>query len=131
MGTTGQQLGFTTNSGLITRFVGIGGDTGFSPYAQATYTRFAFGTGGTWVMFDGQTRPLLQSEYATSINTAHQLQLVGTNLTASYTVADDIDLSPTAAAPTSGTRRRASCRSARMRPRSRGRSTGRTTLCRG
>ena len=62
-----------------------------------------FGTGGTdlshtWVSFDGQTRPMLSSEYTTSISNAHQLQLIGLNATtlaANYTVTSDIDLSGT------------------------------------
>ena len=51
--------------------------------------------GNTWVIFDGQTRPMLSMEYSTTITNAHQLQLIGLNATtlaANYTVANDIDL---------------------------------------
>jgi len=48
-----------------------------------------------WVMFEGSTRPFLYSEYNTRIHNAHQLQLVGLDLTAAYTLANDIDASAT------------------------------------
>ena len=53
-------------------------------------------TGNTWVILDGQTRPMLGMEYSTTITNAHQLQLIGLNSTtlgASYTLANNIDLS--------------------------------------
>ena len=55
---------------------------------------FSFpGTGTTgWYMVDGQTRPFGRWEYQTTITNAHQLQLMTTNLGASYTLAGDIDL---------------------------------------
>ena len=42
--------------------------------------------------------PLLRSEYSTTIRNAHQLQLVGMNLGASYTLANDINLTADLAA---------------------------------
>ena len=48
---------------------------------------------GTWFMIDGNTRPFLSMEYSTSIGNAHQLQLMSMNLTKSYTLARDIDMS--------------------------------------
>ena len=55
----------------------------------------------TWVIFNGQTRPLLSMEASTTglITNAHQLQLIGLNsttLAANYTLANNIDLSSTA-----------------------------------
>jgi filamentous hemagglutinin family protein len=53
-------------------------------------------TTNTWLIFDGQTRPMLSMEYATNISNAHQLQLMGidtTTLDASYTLSHDLDLS--------------------------------------
>lgn len=54
--------------------------------------------GTTWFVFDnnattvGYTRPILMMEYSTNITNAHQLQLAGTTLGASYTLANNIDL---------------------------------------
>ncbi len=56
-----------------------------------------------WVMFAGSTRPMLYSEYSTTIRNAHQLQLMGLDLTADYTLAWDIDASATAG-PADGSR---------------------------
>ncbi|MDX1901589.1 MAG: filamentous hemagglutinin N-terminal domain-containing protein [Gammaproteobacteria bacterium] len=47
----------------------------------------------TWFMFDGSTRPMLLAEHSTTIRNAHQLQLMGSTLDASYTLANNIDLS--------------------------------------
>jgi filamentous hemagglutinin family protein len=103
----------TTTSGLS---VGVGsgsttgtmGDPTTTLLSQATYTTTSNNgpawnigtdpTTNTWVIFDGQTRPMLAMEYSTTITNAHQLQLIGLNATtlaASYTVANNIDLSGT------------------------------------
>lgn len=53
----------------------------------------------TWLIFDGQTRPMLAMEYSTSIKTPHALQLIDINtntLGAHYTIDSNIDLSVTA-----------------------------------
>lgn len=53
----------------------------------------------TWVIFDGQTRPMLAMEYNQAISTAHQLQLINLNATTliqDYTLANNIDASGTA-----------------------------------
>ncbi|PIQ52062.1 MAG: hypothetical protein COW02_11510, partial [Comamonadaceae bacterium CG12_big_fil_rev_8_21_14_0_65_59_15] len=82
--------------------VGIGGagavQTGATGLAtgqlnQASYTGFDFTT--TWWMSEGNTRPMLRSEYNTSVGNAHQLQLMALDLAASYTLANDIDASST------------------------------------
>ena len=68
-------------------------------YTQATYGGFDFTN--TWWMSEGNTRPLLQSEYSSTINNAHQLQLIGMNpttLAASYTLGRNIDLAADLAA---------------------------------
>ncbi len=46
----------------------------------------------TWYVVDGSTRPFLRMEYSTTISNAHQLQLMGMDLTAHYTLANNIDL---------------------------------------
>lgn len=61
-------------------------------------------TGNNWVMVNadgtlntvadasGGTRPMLASEYSTTITNAHQLQLMRMDLAANYTLANDIEL---------------------------------------
>ena len=62
-------------------------------YARATYSGWNFTSGtGTWFMIDGWTRPFLQMEYSTTIGNAHQLQLMAMNLSATYTLGANIDL---------------------------------------
>lgn len=61
------------------------------PYSESSYSGFDFGT--TWYMIDGSTRPFLRSEYSTTITNAHQLQLMAMDLSATYTLAGNIDLS--------------------------------------
>jgi filamentous hemagglutinin family protein len=72
------------------------GGTGYHTpdlFKEATYTGAGWDFGSTWYMIDGQTRPFLQMEYSTSIHNSHQLQLMAMNLSASYTLANDIDMS--------------------------------------
>jgi filamentous hemagglutinin family protein len=45
-----------------------------------------------WIILDGETRPMLAMEYSTTITNAHQLQLMGYDPTAHYTLANDINL---------------------------------------
>ena len=51
--------------------------------------------GTTWLMFDGQTLPMLAMEWSTTITNAHQLQLAGMALGANYTLANNINLTNT------------------------------------
>jgi hypothetical protein len=101
--------------------VGIGGGTltgatGLTTTAMQTasnFTGFVFTTtpgaaGNNWVMVDadgtlnnaasaaGATYPMLASEYSTTINNAHQLQLMEMALGASYTLGSNIDAAKTA-----------------------------------
>jgi len=59
-------------------------------FAQSSYTHFSFGS--HWVMFDGDTRPMLVAEETSNITNGHQLQLISADPTADYTLADEIDL---------------------------------------
>ena len=96
-GTTGQTVGYNLiGTGTATNIVGIGGNTGLSPYATATYGNFDLVN--TWFMIAGETRPILRSEYSTTITDAHQLQLMALNLSADYTLAGDIDAGETSLA---------------------------------
>jgi filamentous hemagglutinin family protein len=46
----------------------------------------------TWYMVDSSTRPFLRMEYSTKISNAHQLQLMGMDLSANYTLANNLNL---------------------------------------
>ncbi len=96
-GTTGQTVGYNQNgSGTPTNVTGIGVGTSFSPYAAATYANFDLTN--TWYLVPGATRPILRSEYSTTITDAHQLQLMALNPGADYTLANNIDASETSSA---------------------------------
>ena len=74
----------------------VGGVSGHSAYATASYSNFDFI--GTWFMVDGSTRPILRSEYSTDITNAHQLQLMDMNLAANYMLGNDINAVATSGA---------------------------------
>lgn len=57
---------------------------------QSTYNGFDFAN--TWVMFEGDTRPMLRSEYSTTIFTPHALQLMELDTSASYRLGTDLSL---------------------------------------
>jgi len=59
---------------------------------QSTYAAAGWDFTNTWYMIDGETRPFLRSEYSTDIRNAHQLQLMVLNLSAGYTLADNIEM---------------------------------------
>ncbi|HSW69003.1 MAG TPA: filamentous hemagglutinin N-terminal domain-containing protein, partial [Gammaproteobacteria bacterium] len=66
----------------------------------STYTNWLISTGMTgptpsnqpWFMTDGQTRPILSSEWQNNIRTAHQLQSMKAALGADYTLENNINL---------------------------------------
>ena len=73
-----------------------GGGTGIgnaSAYTQASYAGFDFS--GKWFSIDGSTRPMLRSEYSTTLHTAHQVQLMAMDLMGAYRVGSDIDMGAT------------------------------------
>jgi filamentous hemagglutinin family protein len=96
----------TTTSGQSTSAGGVGLTTAqFS--VTSNLVGFTFGTtagGPGWVIVDanrtlnnaggaaGATRPMLLSEYSTTLTNAHQVQLMALNLSANYTLGADIDL---------------------------------------
>ena len=84
--TTGQSQGIgdaTGAGGLSVSAIGA------APYAAASYAGFDFTN--TWYIAEGSTRPILRSEYSTTIRNANQLQLMALNLGAAYVLANDID----------------------------------------
>ena len=82
---------------------GATGDSTATLLEESTYSAAGWSIGtdlgsDTWVIFDGNTRPMLAMEYNATITNAHQLQLIGLNattLTANYTVGTNVDLSGT------------------------------------
>lgn len=91
-GTINSLTGLTTSQFFnIANFTGAGWNIGGSSTASAT----AAPPTSTWFIFNinGNTRPMLTMEWQTNITNAHQLQMVGSTLGASYTLANDIDLS--------------------------------------
>jgi hypothetical protein len=86
--TTGQASGFGSDSGTTFSATGL---TTAEAFTLAKYSGFDFSSSGNWFMVDGQTRPFLRAEYATTITNTHQLQLVAMNLGASYTLGNDVD----------------------------------------
>jgi filamentous hemagglutinin family protein len=96
-------------SGTTTGATGL---TSAEMQTAASFTGFNFtttpgATGNNWVMVDadgtlnnasgatGATRPMLASEYSTTINNAHQLQLVAMDLAASYTLGTNVNAATT------------------------------------
>ncbi|WP_092804659.1 YDG domain-containing protein [Janthinobacterium sp. 551a] len=76
-----------------------------SNYVGFNFTGTAGATGNNWaaISADGTlnggtgTRPMLASEWSTTINSAHQLQLMAMNKAASYTLGSSFDAATTAA----------------------------------
>ena len=80
--TTGQSTSYGGGTGL----------TSVELRTQSTYTNAGWDFDNDWFMLEGETRPFLRSEYSTTITNAHQLQLMAMDLSADYTIANDIDL---------------------------------------
>ena len=93
--TTGQSNG--VGSGDASGATGL---TSAQARTQSSYVGWDFA--GDWFMIDGETRPFLRSEYSTTIVNAHQLQLMAMDLSATYTLANDIDMGPALAADANG-----------------------------
>jgi filamentous hemagglutinin family protein len=103
--TSGQTVGVGNGSSLGTTAL-----TTAQMFSAASFTGFNFSTtagafGNNWVIVDndgslnnagnatGATRPMLASEYATLISSSHQLQLMAMDLTADYSLINNLDLS--------------------------------------
>jgi len=103
--TTGQSAGSGSGTGAFSA-------TGLTTVQFAAASNFSGWTFGAtpgasgWVIVDadgslnnsggaaGATRPMLLSEYSTTIVNGHQLELMNLDLSASYTLGADIDLEP-------------------------------------
>jgi filamentous hemagglutinin family protein len=101
-----------TTSGQSTPETGATGLTATQMQTATNFAGFDFtntpgASGNNWVMIDpngtlnnaggaqGAVLPMLASEYSTTINNAHQLQLMAMNLAATYTLGQDINASAT------------------------------------
>ncbi|MCK4757310.1 MAG: hypothetical protein KAS67_02545, partial [Thermoplasmata archaeon] len=58
-----------------------------------TFTNAGWDFDNVWFSVNGSTRPFLRMEWNTNVSNSHQLQLMVMNLSANYTLANDIDLS--------------------------------------
>ncbi|MBN8997967.1 MAG: filamentous hemagglutinin N-terminal domain-containing protein [Rhizobiales bacterium] len=87
---TGQSAAVGTNNGTITDVTGVDAS---NRYKQSTYANLDFTS--QWFMADGYMRPILRSEYQTTITNVHQLQLVALDLSANYVLGADVDASAT------------------------------------
>jgi filamentous hemagglutinin family protein len=108
---TGGLIGQNSSSGTVTSSfwdadstgqatsaggTGIHSTTGtINAYNSATYAGFDFASENpVWWMSEGNTRPFLRMEWSDTITNAHQLQLMAMNLSASYTLANNLDMAP-------------------------------------
>ncbi|MBU1329612.1 MAG: filamentous hemagglutinin N-terminal domain-containing protein [Gammaproteobacteria bacterium] len=87
------------STGQATSAAGTGIDS-TNARTQTTYAGFDFTD--TWVMFEGDTRPMLRSEYSTTLFTPHALQLMALDLSASYRLGTDLNLGAALAADGNG-----------------------------
>lgn len=87
------------STGQATSAAGTGIDS-TNARTQATYAGFDFTD--TWVMFEGDTRPMLRGEYSTTLFTPHALQLMALDLSANYRLGTDLNLGAALAAGGNG-----------------------------
>jgi len=87
------------STGQSTSVVGNGFSSG-SARAQSTYSGFDFSN--VWVMIAGETRPMLRNEYSTVIATPAALQLMSQDLTGSYKLGANIDMTSALAIGSNG-----------------------------
>jgi len=84
--------GLTTSAGLAP----TAGKSTDDLLAASTYTGFSFSDElgkGDWFIVEGKTRPFLHMEHRTEISNAHELQLMALDLSGTYKLVKDIDLS--------------------------------------
>ncbi|KAF1720057.1 GLUG motif-containing protein [Pseudoxanthomonas wuyuanensis] len=95
--TTGQAnaAGVSIGSGQFIDVVMVTSNPSQAGAANYAYRQSAYGSldfGSDWWMSEGNTRPILRSEYSTTISNGHQLQLMALDLGAQYHLSSDIDL---------------------------------------
>ncbi|WP_205910480.1 GLUG motif-containing protein, partial [Rhizobium sp. FY34] len=97
---TGQAAAVGSLTGTGSSVSGTAVDVSGAPRTQATYSGLDFTN--TWLMIDGETRPMLRNEYSTVIATPTALQLMSQDLTASYTLGANISLTSAFTADSNG-----------------------------
>ncbi len=97
----------TGQSSVVGNIVGGGSlvssnvlDISGAPRSQSSYTGFDFTN--TWVMIEGETRPMLRSEYSTVIATPAALQLMSLDLGAGYTLGANLNMTSALAVGSNG-----------------------------
>lgn len=95
--TTGQTnaVGSSIGNGELINLVRVSSNPNQSGAANYAYKQSAYGSldfGGDWWMSEGNTRPILRSEYSTTLRNGHQLQLMALDPGAQYRLSNDIDL---------------------------------------
>ncbi|MGU3493618.1 beta strand repeat-containing protein [Xanthobacteraceae bacterium A53D] len=70
----------------------IVGVTRLTDATARTASSYGFDFTDMWVIIDGETRPMLRSEYSTVIYTSHALQLMALDLSADYRLGTDLNL---------------------------------------
>ncbi len=96
---SGQSSAFGVMSGAIA-VTGSPIDIASAPRTQSSYGGFDFTS--TWVLIDGETRPMLRSEYSTVIATPAALQLMTLDPSASYTLGANINMASALAVGSNG-----------------------------
>jgi filamentous hemagglutinin family protein len=87
-------IGTSNNSGTIQTVNAVKSSTEtVNAFNQATYASFDFIN--DWYIIEGDTRPMLRSMHTKYITNQYQLQLMNMDLSADYTLKNDIDLSNT------------------------------------
>ena len=92
-GTVSDSVWDINTSGQATSAAGTGLTTA-EMMTQSTFTSepHLWDFTNTWWMSDTNTRPFLRSEYSTTINNAHQFQMILSDLAGTYTQAEDISM---------------------------------------
>ncbi|MGN6095802.1 MAG: two-partner secretion domain-containing protein [Bosea sp. (in: a-proteobacteria)] len=85
---TGQSSAFGSTSGAA--IAGSATDVSGAARTQGTYSGFDFTN--TWILVAGETRPMLRNEYSTVIATPAALQLMSLDLSASYKLGVNLDM---------------------------------------
>ncbi|MBI5005775.1 MAG: filamentous hemagglutinin N-terminal domain-containing protein [Nitrosomonadales bacterium] len=92
--TTGVLVAAGTTSGLMVNVMGL---TTVSTMTSGTVMGY-LDTTNVWWMSATNTRPFLRSEWSTIITNSHELQLMAMDLTANYTMVNNIDMTASMAA---------------------------------
>lgn len=85
----------TTQMQSLVNFTGWSTSEGVAGSITSAATTTNIKPNYTWFIFEGDTRPMLLSEFSYSVKNAHQVQLMGSTLGATYSLANNIDMANT------------------------------------